>query len=211
MSDIKDYRIDYGNQQLNRKDLPENPIQLFNNWLEEAMDNVVKDPNAFTLSTSDKNNFPNSRVLLLREVTDDGFIFFSNYNSQKAQEMESNIKVALNFFWPTLERQIRIQGVVGKTSDIISDNYFRSRPHKSQIGAWASEQSSILDSRVSLEQRYVHFSKKYPENVLRPPHWGGYLVKPKKIEFWQGRPSRLHDRFSFHLSKGKWTAHRLAP
>ena len=211
MSDIKDYRTDYGKQELNRKDLPENPIQLFDAWLQEAMDTIEKDANTFTLSTIDANSFPSTRVLLLKEVTDEGFMFFTNYNSHKGKELEVNPKVALNFFWPSLERQVRIQGVVEKVSKAVSDAYFESRPYKSRVGAWASEQSSTLESRAYLEERYLHFSKKYTEYVPRPPHWGGYLVKPQKIEFWQGRSSRLHDRFSFDFSKGKWTANRLAP
>ena len=211
MSDIKDYRTDYGKEELNRKDLPENPIQLFEAWMQEAMYSVEKDANAFTLSTVDANAFPSTRVLLLKEVSDDGFMFFTNYNSHKGQEMEVNPKVALNFFWPALERQVRIQGVVEKVSEAESDTYFQSRPYKSRVGAWASEQSSSLESRASLEERYLQFSKKYPEHVPRPPHWGGYLVKPQKIEFWQGRSSRLHDRFSFTFSDGIWTAERLAP
>ena len=211
MSDIRDYRTDYLKKELNSMDLPENPIQLFDAWLQEAMATVEKDPNAFTLSTCDKNSFPNSRVLLLREVTNDGFIFFTNYNSKKGQEMELNSKVALNFFWPTLERQIRIQGIVEKASEVISDTYFQSRPYKSQIGAWSSNQSKIIDSRLRLEERVLQFSNKYPVTVPRPKHWGGYIVKPKNIEFWQGRASRLHDRFTFTLHQGKWKVHRLFP
>ena len=211
MNDIKDYRTDYGKQELNRKDLPENPIQLFNVWLQEAMDAIDKDANAFTLTTVDANSFPNTRVLLLKKISDNGFVFFTNYNSHKGTEMEVNPKVALNFFWPSLERQVRVQGVVEKVTEAVSDAYFQSRPYKSRVGAWASEQSSSLESRACLEERYLHFSKKYTEYVPRPPYWGGYLVKPQKIEFWQGRSSRLHDRFSFVFSEGKWTPNRLAP
>ena len=211
MSDIRDYRTDYLKKELNSTDLPENPVELFDAWLQEAMETVEKDPNAFTLSTYDKNSFPNSRVLLLREVTNDGFIFFTNYNSKKGQEMELNSKVALNFFWPSLERQIRIQGIVEKASEVISDTYFQSRPYKSQIGAWSSNQSNIIDSRLRLEERFLQFSNKYPVKVPRPKHWGGYIVKPKNIEFWQGRASRLHDRFFFSNDGGKWKVDRLAP
>ena len=211
MSDIKDYRTDYGNQELNRNDLTENPIQLFNIWLQKAMDTIKKDANAFTLSTLDTNAFPSTRVLLLKEVSDEGFVFFTNYNSNKGQQMELNPKVGLNFFWPSLERQVRIQGVVEKVSDIVSESYFQSRPYKSQIGAWASEQSSRLESRERLEERFYYFSKKYPQEVPRPKHWGGYIAKPQKIEFWQGRASRLHDRFTFTLDEGQWTVDRLYP
>lgn len=211
MSDIKNYRTDYEKHVLNRKDLYENPIQLFDVWLQEAINTIDKDANAFTLSTIDVNSFPSSRVLLLKEVSNDGFVFFTNYNSHKGQEMEVNPKVALNFFWPTLEKQVRIQAEVKKISNKESDAYFQSRPYKSKIAAWASEQSSILKSRSTLEDRYLLFSKKYPDHVPRPKHWGGFLAKPQKIEFWQGRSSRLHDRFCFVLSEGKWTAERLAP
>ena len=211
MSDIKDFRTDYGKQELNRKDLSENPIQMFDTWLQEAIDNIEKDANAFTLSTVGANAFPSSRVLLLKEVNNKGFVFFTNYKSHKGQEIEVNPKVSLNFFWPALERQVRIQGVVEKVSEAESDAYFQSRPYKSRVGAWASNQSSSLANREILKERYLQFSKKYPEHVPRPPHWGGYLVKPQKIEFWQGRSNRLHDRFSFRFTEGKWTAERLAP
>ena len=211
MSGIKDYRTDYSKHELNRKDLPENPIQLFDIWLHEAMDSIESDANAFILSTVTANTFPSSRVLLLKEVSDKGFVFFTNYKSQKGQEMELNPKVALNFFWPSLEKQVRIQGVVEKVSKAESDAYFQSRPYKSRVGAWASEQSSSLESRAILEERYLQFSEKFPEYVPRPTHWGGYLVKPQKIEFWQGRNNRLHDRFSFHFVESKWIAVRLAP
>ncbi len=211
MTDIKDYRTDYGKQELNRKDLPENPFKLFNSWLKEAMHIVKADANAFTLSTVDANAFPSSRVLLLKEANDKGFIFYTNYNSHKGHDLEVNPKVALNFFWRTLERQVRIQGVVEKVSEADSEAYFQSRPYKSRIGAWTSNQSSIIDSREILDERYLHFSKKFSKHVPRPPHWGGYLVKPHKIEFWQGRSSRLHDRFVFIFYEDKWTAKRLAP
>lgn len=211
MSDIKDYRTDYGKQELNRKDLPENPIQLFDAWMQEAMDTVEKDANAVTLSTVGADGFPSTRMVLLKEVREEGFVFFTNYNSQKGQEMEENPKVALNFFWPALERQVRVQGVVAKVSEAESDAYFKTRPYKSQVGAWASEQSSVIDSRSEIVKRFALFAAKYLTNVPRPPHWGGYLVKPHKIEFWQGRSSRLHDRFSFSFVEGKWTVDRLAP
>ena len=157
------------------------------------------------------NDFPSSRVVLMKEVNDKGFVFFTNYKSHKGQKIEINPKVALNFFWPSLERQVRIQGLVEKVSNEESDAYFQRRPYKSQVGAWASDQSSSLKSRVILEERFLQYSKKYPENVPRPTYWGGYLVKPQKIEFWQGRSNRLHDRFSFSLSKSKWITERLAP
>lgn len=211
MSNIKDYRTDYSQHELNRKDLPENPIQLFDSWLQEALDKIKSDANAFTLSTVGANSFPSSRVLLLKEVNDKGFVFFTNYKSQKGKEMEVNSKVALNFFWPSLEKQVRIQGLVEKVSKAESDAYFHSRPYKSRVGAWASEQSSNLESRAILEERYLQFSKKFPDYVPRPEYWGGYLVKSEKIEFWQGRSNRLHDRFSFRLIEGKWIAVRLAP
>ena len=211
MKDIKDYRTDYVKQELNSNDLRKNPIQLFDSWLQEAMETIEKDANAFTLSTIGTNLFPNSRVLLLKEVSDDGFTFFTNYSSQKGQEIERNPNVALNFYWPSLERQVRVQGVVKRVSKKISNDYFQNRPYKSRIGAWASEQSSVIESRRYLEERYLHFSKKYPEHVPLPPHWGGYRVKPQNIEFWQGRPSRLHDRFFYVFSEGNWITERLAP
>lgn len=211
MSDIKDYRSDYGKQTLNRKDLPQNPIDLFQSWLQEAMDTIEKDANAFTLSTVATNRFPNSRVVLLKEVREEGFVFFTNYNSQKGQEIDQNPQVSLNFFWPTLERQVRVQGIVEKVSEKESDAYFVTRPYKSKVGAWASEQSNVISSRNTVVKRFAYFTSKYLSIVPRPPHWGGYLVKPQKIEFWQGRNSRLHDRFAFQLNDSVWTAYRLAP
>lgn len=211
MSDIKDYRSDYGKQTLNRKDLPQNPIELFQSWLQEAMDTIEKDANAFTLSTVASNGFPNSRVVLLKEVRKEGFVFFTNYNSQKGQEIDQNPQVSLNFFWPSLERQVRVQGLVEKVSEKESDAYFGTRPYKSQVGAWASEQSIVINSRNTVVKRFALFTSKYLTRVPRPPHWGGYLVKPQKIEFWQGRNSRLHDRFVFQLNDSVWTANRLAP
>lgn len=211
MSDIKDYRSDYGKQTLNRKDLPQNPIDLFQSWLQEAMDTIEKDANAFTLSTVATNGFPNSRVVLLKEVREEGFVFFTNYNSQKGQEIDQNPQVSLNFFWPTLERQVRVQGIVEKVSEKESDAYFVTRPYKSKVGAWASEQSNVISSRNTVVKRFAYFTSKYLSIVPRPPHWGGYLVKPQKIEFWQGRNSRLHDRFAFQLNDSVWTAYRLAP
>jgi pyridoxamine 5'-phosphate oxidase len=150
-------------------------------------------------------------VVLLKEVRAEGFVFYSNYKSQKGRDMEANRQVALNFFWPSLERQVRVQGMVEKVSAEESDAYFKSRPYKSQVGAWASEQSAVIDGRAEIVKRFALFAAKHLTNVPRPPHWGGYLVKPTKIEFWQGRSSRLHDRFSFSFSDGQWRADRLAP
>ncbi len=211
MSDIKHFRTDYGKQELNRKNLPTNPIVLFKRWLADAMASVPKDANAFVLSSVALDGSPHSRVLLLREVLEGGFIFFTNYNSQKGQEMDANPAVSMNLFWPELERQVRINGVVEKVSAEKSDVYFASRPYESKVGAWASEQSSAIDSRMTLEERYVLFSEKYTEEVPRPSHWGGYLIKPTTMEFWQGRSSRLHDRFRFTLADEQWTVDRLAP
>lgn len=211
MSDIKDFRTDYGKQELNRKDLPDNPITLFERWLAEAMDTIAKDANAFTLSTVDAKGAPSARVVLLKEVRSEGFTFFSNYKSQKGQEMEANKQVSMNFFWPEIERQVRVQGVVEKVSEAESDAYFKARPYKSQVGAWASEQSTAINNRAEIVKRFALLAAKYLTAVPRPPHWGGYLIKPTTIEFWQGRSSRLHDRFSFTLTDGEWTVKRLAP
>lgn len=211
MSDIKDFRTDYGKQELNSNDLPANPIALFESWLSEAMETISKDANAFTLSTVSAEGIPSARVVLLKEVCSDGFTFFTNYESQKGREIKENKHVAMNFFWPALERQVRIQGVVEKVSATDSDAYFATRPYKSQVGAWASAQSRVISSRSEIVKRFALLAAKYLTSVPRPSHWGGYLIKPTIIEFWQGRSSRLHDRFRFTFTEEKWTVERLAP
>jgi pyridoxamine 5'-phosphate oxidase len=210
---LQDERIDYVAGELNVSDLHADPIQQFLKWYEDFNLTKAKDPNAFTLSTVNSDGQPSARILLLKGVDQGGFEFYTNYQSDKGQEIELNPKVALNFFWPDLERQIRIEGLAEKLSVVESTAYFKSRPRGSQLGAWVSPQSNIIDSREFLEKRVEEFSAKFAEDVPKPPHWGGYRVMPSKIEFWQGRSSRLHDRFAYVPKDGgeNWNIIRLAP
>lgn len=188
------------------------PFFAFQEWFDLACKSEQPEPNAVVLSTVDQTSMqPSSRVLYLKELRKKAFVFYTNYQSNKALEMESNPKVSLLFFWPGLQRQIRIQGVVTKIDPKESDAYFDSRPRSSQLGAWASEQSRILKSREDLEQKSIEIGKEFPEKVERPDFWGGYAVAPVKFEFWQGRPSRLHDRIVFERSKDLWNTYRINP
>jgi pyridoxamine 5'-phosphate oxidase len=211
MSNLNNIRTDYVQGDLNLSDLPDSPFDFFNKWMKNATELIKKDANAFVLSTVDSAGSPSSRVVLLRQADKSGFSFFTNYNSYKAQSIDANQKVSMNFFWPELERQIRVDGTIEKVSDVDSDTYFNSRPYASQIGAWASDQSTVLSSRKVIEERVEFFKDKFPIVVPRPPHWGGYKITPISIEFWQGRASRLHDRFKYDLISGKWEINRLAP
>jgi pyridoxamine 5'-phosphate oxidase len=155
--------------------------------------------------------FPSSRIVYLKELIKDKFVFYTNYNSQKGNEIKQNPKAAMLFFWPGLEKQIRIEGHCEKVEPEISDDYFNSRPNSSKLGAWASQQSDVLSDRSELEDRLVYFSEKFKSNIPRPPHWGGYYLLPNKIEFWKGRPSRLHDRIVWELEENKWVVYRKNP
>ena len=163
------------------------------------------------LSTVDENMQPYSRIVLLKEVTVEGFIFFTNYEGHKARQIAVNNRVCLLFFWPKMERQVRIEGSVEKISETLSTAYFMTRPIESRIGAWASPQSQVIHSQDFLEQQYEYYRKKFGDNVPKPPFWGGFIVKPSSIEFWQGRPNRLHDRLLFSIDLGEWKISRLAP
>ena len=210
MKSIKDLRTDYQKSELNVKDLTEEPITLFQQWLSQAIA-YSNDANAFVLSTVNSNGVPSSRVLLLRDATKKGFSFFTNYSSRKSQEIEVNPNVCMNFFWPEMERQVRINGSISRLSEQESDDYFNSRPYESRIGAWCSPQSQVIESRDVLENKIQELKKKYPNEVPRPENWGGYTILPNEIEFWQGRASRLHDRFLYSKEGENWTINRLAP
>jgi pyridoxamine 5'-phosphate oxidase len=193
--------------------LPANPITLFDTWLKDAAANeIVVEANAMVLSTAADGRL-SSRTVLLKDLTQDGFTFFSNYNSRKAQQIEKNANVSLVFPWYPLERQVIVIGSASKVSKEESEKYFASRPRGSQIGAWASAQSSELSSRAELEEKFANFEAKWPigEQIPRPDFWGGYVVKPESIEFWQGRYSRLHDRIRYVKEDNNWHLKRLSP
>ena len=212
MADIKNLRTDYKKTQLNEADLVSNPHELFKIWIEDVLSSNISDPNAFVLSTVDSLGYPSSRVLLLREYSENGLVFFTNYDSFKGKNLVVNNVVCMNFFWSSIERQIRVLGKITKISEAKSDEYFESRPYESKIGAWASNQSEVIASRKVLEDQVEFYKKKYPIDVPRPKHWGGYMIEPNKFEFWQGRSSRLHDRINYSLEKnGVWKVNRLAP
>jgi len=211
--EIFNLRVDFAIGSLDEKMISSDPFRQFNKWMENALAAKVLEPTAMTLSTATKKGIVGSRIVLLRDLDKKGFNFFTNYNSAKGREMKENKNVSLNFFWPELQRQVRITGVIEKLPEKASEKYFASRPRESQIGAWASNQSEVLTNRQELESRveklFIEFDGK---KVPRPKHWGGYRVKPTQIEFWQGRQSRLHDRFLFKRSRtGKWVMTRLNP
>ena len=213
MQDLAQIRKEYSLSALDEKSISASPFEQFEKWFNEAVSAKVLEPNAMNLATITENNRPSSRIVLLKGFSEKGFSFYTNYQSAKGRELEQTPFCALNFFWPELERQIRIEGNVDRVSKEQSDEYFGSRPRESQIGAWASPQSSIIGSRDLLEERYESVKKKFDgqKSINRPNQWGGYLVKPFLIEFWQGRPSRLHDRIQYTLIDDKWNVNRLAP
>lgn len=213
---IEDLRRDYQSEPLELKDVFPDPFQQFNSWFNEAMSAKVYEPNAMTLATIDEQLSPQARIVLLKGIDNEGFKFYTNYTSAKGQEMALNNKVNLMFFWAELHRQVRIEGLVYKLTEKQSTEYFQSRPKGSQIGAWASPQSTIITDRSILEDKYAALEQEYKnvDKLPKPPHWGGYIVKPYKIEFWQGRTSRLHDRLRYvleELTPQKWKIERLAP
>lgn len=210
---IASIRIDYKLKSLSEEDTADNAFEQFTRWWNEARNSHLHEVNAMTLATADTNANPSARIVLLKGYDHRGFIFFTNYNSAKGNELLQNPKASLLFFWKELERQIRIDGNVEKISALESDIYFKSRPVGSRIGAWASPQSTVIENRKVIEDNFLKYEQRFgDENIPRPEHWGGYLVKPNKIEFWQGRSSRLHDRIQYTLqADGNWKRERLAP
>jgi pyridoxamine 5'-phosphate oxidase len=191
-----------------------NPIRQFEKWSQEVRAKGVteQDVISMTLATTTRYGLPSARIVLLKSFDEDGFVFFTNYNSRKANELEENARACLLFYWSAVWRQVRIEGAVERVSPEESDQYFHSRPQGSKIGAWASEQSSAIENRATLEKRFEEFGWKFGDNVPRPPHWGGYRVKPEVIEFWQGQDNRLHDRLRYsRQDDGEWLIERLAP
>ena len=209
---IAHIRREYLNEDLVEKKASKNPLVLFQHWFKEALKAEVIDVNAFALSTVSKSGIPSNRIVLLKGLDKRGFVFFTNYQSQKGREISQRAVASLLFFWPQLIRQVRIDGKVEKISDKESDLYFKTRPRGSQLGAWASEQSEVVPSRDFLEKSMKALEEKYQGKVIpRPPHWGGFLVIPRSIEFWQGRPNRLHDRLRYVRQGQSWRRERLAP
>ena len=210
---IADIRRDYSHQSLSEKDADPNAIRQFEKWWHEAVNSKIDDVNAMTLATASVDGLPSARIILLKGFDEKGFLFFTNYESYKAQQLAENPKACLVFFWKELERQVRITGLIQKISSAESDAYFDSRPESSRIGAWASPQSRVIESREWLDEKFNELASSMSDtNIERPAYWGGYIVKPVVIEFWQGRPSRLHDRIQYTLEEnGGWKIERLAP
>ncbi|MFZ1786333.1 MAG: pyridoxamine 5'-phosphate oxidase [Ferruginibacter sp.] len=210
---IADLRKDYQKQTLSEDDVDSDPIEQFNSWWKDEVSSGMDEINAMTLATASKAGIPDARTVLLKSVSEEGFVFFTNYNSQKAKELEENPNACLLFYWKDMERQVKISGTVEKVTAAESDAYFNSRPEGSKIGAWASPQSTVIESREVIEKNIEKYTTQFAGSFIsRPAHWGGYLVKPSVLEFWQGRPSRLHDRIQYIKTvDGSWKIQRLAP
>jgi pyridoxamine 5'-phosphate oxidase len=208
---IADIRKDYALRRLDESDAHPDPFRLFQQWLDEAIRAEAAEPTAMTLATADASGRPAARIVLLKGLDERGFVFFTNYESRKGADLAARPAAALAFFWKELERQVRIEGAVEKVSNTENDAYYLSRPLGSRIGAWASPQSQRIDNREWLEERVREAQTRLGDDPARPPHWGGYRVVPDRIEFWQGRQSRLHDRIAYEKRAGAWVRARLAP
>src|SRR5579859_5763232 len=213
MTSLAELRKNYSLGSLDVADINRNPFRQFETWFQQAVDAQLPEPNTMTLATVDSRGRPSARIVLIKGVDERGFVFFTNYESRKGRELAANPYASLLFYWIELERQVRVEGRIVKTSAQESDTYFASRPLGSRIGAWASEQSEVIESRAVLETRERELIAKFGDNPPRPPHWGGYRLVPEAIEFWQGRPSRLHDRLLFTRSSesSDWQISRLSP
>ena len=211
VTDLAQLRVDYKRAAFRERDAAANPFDQFTRWFDEALAAGVPEPNAMTLATVDAAGRPSARIVLLKSLDARGFVFHTNYDSRKGRELAVNARAALLFFWPELERQIRIEGTARAVSASESDGYFAVRPRASRIGAWASPQSQVVESRAVLVANAAKFGARYLLNPPRPPHWGGFRLTPDNWEFWQGRRSRLHDRLRYRLESGRWLRERLAP
>ena len=210
--EISRIRRDYSLKDLSEASVHHDPIVQFTRWLDEALDAQVNEPAAMTLATAGANGRPSARLVLLKDVTEGGLTFFTNYESKKGRQLNENPRAAIVFFWPELERQVRFEGITEKLPSGESDEYFDSRPAGSKAGAWASRQSRTITSREELENEVVKIINRFKnENIPRPPYWGGYRLTPCAVEFWQGRPDRLHDRIEYEIRDGIWDISRLSP
>ncbi len=209
---VKTIRHDYSQRTLDAETAKSNPYEQFEIWLAEAIENNIFEPNAMVLATASKNGKPSARIVLLRGFGADGFTFYTNYDSRKAFEIEENPQASLLFYWAEIERQVRIEGTMSRAGEEVSDRYFASRPRESQIGAWVSPQSKVIENRDFLERKFAELAEKWETNqITRPPNWGGYILRPDAFEFWQGRDNRLHDRLFYAKTENGWEARRLAP
>ncbi len=211
--DLENIRRNYSREKLEESGLPADPMDLFIRWFDQANESSNLDPTAMTLSTVERNGQPSSRIVLLKKIEEGKLIFYTNYHSKKSREIRAHARVAAHFFWPELERQVKIAGIARPVEDSDSDSYFNSRPFESKISAWASPQSEVIPNRKYLENEYEKYRKKYAgaEIVPRPAYWGGYAITPSWIEFWQGGNDRLHDRIEYSWKDEKWSFVRLAP
>jgi len=212
-TDLATIRKDYRLQSLSEEDVDTNPIKQFEKWFQQALTSGIEEPNAMTLATSTTDGKPSARIVLLKGIKDNGFVFFTNYESKKGKQIHDNPFAGIVFFWKELERQVTIQGEIEKVSEQESDEYFASRPLESRIGAWSSPQSQVIENREVLEKNVAYYSDKYQsQNIPRPSHWGGYILMPTLIEFWQGGAGRLHDRLQYSIdATNSWIIKRLAP
>ena len=211
--DLSNIRKNFQKDELLEENIPDNPMELFRDWYMDAEKEEPGEANCLTISTVGNDLRPTNRVVLLKKITWEGFIFYTNYNSKKGQDIAHNNQICASFFWHNLERQIIIKGTAEKIAENLSDGYFESRPRGSQLGALASDQSQVVESREKLDQKLNELENHYKnKNIPRPKHWGGYIIKPTRIEFWQGRPNRMHDRINFSLREDfDWKKERLAP